>query len=191
MHSNRVLFGVGLALLALPGLATAAPPVFGGQRVPQLAAQADACPALFGDQQVRSHNSARRAHTLDWVDEDEDGVTVAHTNGRWKEPVRLRVRGVQLVSLRSKRAVVQISPTLAAAAGCQPGNYEVQVDDALTANTRVLAVLNSSVLVEHRGRLGFIAIRGTDSPRWLLAWRMNGEVRPSPVYLLSRSPIYY
>jgi len=190
MHSPSVLFGVGLALAALPGPATAAPPVFGGQRVPHVAGRAEACPALFGDQQVRSDNSARRARTLDWVDEEEDGVTVAHTNGRWKEPIRLRVRGVQLVSVRSNRAVVQISPTLAAAAGCQPGDYQVRVDDALTANTRVLAVLSHSVLVEHRGRLGFIAPRGTDSPRWLLAWRMNGEVRPTPAHLLYRSPIY-
>jgi hypothetical protein len=164
-----------MCALLVPAGALAAPPVAGGRRVSTQTPlmSAGACTGLFGDARSRAWNAGRRAALLDFIDEDESGVTVAHANGWWEEPRRLRLDGMRLRSIERGAAVVELSGALARTCKCRPGRYRLKTDDLLAARTRILGVLGSGILVEHRGRLGFI---GGRSPRWLMAWRMRGEV---------------
>jgi hypothetical protein len=145
--------------------------------------RAQRCAALFGDHELRARYSSQRARRLDWVHEDENGVTVAHMEESWEEPVRLKLRGVRFVGVRGSTALFQVDPKMAGAVGCQGGIYALGIDHALGRHVRVLAVLRRGVLVEHHGQLGFIAAQGVRDPRWLVAWRLRAEVP------LARGPV--
>jgi hypothetical protein len=172
MNGRRTVWVVMCALL-VPAGALAAPPINGGSRAPAEPMSASACTGLFGDERVRAWNASRRGALLDFIDEDESGVTVAHGSSRWEEPGRLRLEGMRLRAVQRGAAVVELSSELARSSKCLPGRYRLKTDDLLAARTRILGVLANGILVEHRGRLGFI---GGRTPRWLMAWRMQGEV---------------
>lgn len=138
-----------------------------------------ACPALFGDTHTRDQNAADRLRRLDFVAEEDAGTTIAHRAGHWREPARLKLRGLRLVRTRpGQAAVFQVSEGLARSTGCSDGTYAVGTDAALGGRARVLAILKGGVLVEHGLRLGFIALPQTEPPRWLLAWRPRILVKP-------------
>jgi hypothetical protein len=163
-----------LLILGVCGPARARPPV-SATGIEALGARS--CKALFGDRQLRAKHAKQRAKQLDWVREDEDGVTVAHMEEGWgEEPVRLTVRGTRLAGVRGSTALFQLSAARAAAVGCPAGTYALGVDHALGRHVQILAVLSRGVLVEHRGQLGFISAPGVRDPRWLVAWRLRAEV---------------
>jgi hypothetical protein len=165
--------------------------------LPALAREAAVCPAFFGDSSAKARNAMLRAKWLDWVDEDGDGVTIAHAQERWAEPLPTRVRGVQLVRIVRREtglaAELILSPDLAGSAHCPLGPYQVSIDDSLVGWGRVLAVLHQGLLAEHQGQLRFLALPAAEPPRWLLAWHMrailpagtlgNGEEGSSMGYL--------
>jgi len=86
--------------------------------------------------------------------------------------------------------VFQVSGEAASAGRCRAGRYVVGVDSALSRHTRVLAVLSHVVLVEHRGKLAYVASTSAPTPSWLLAWRMQGEM-PSGGASPTSSPVLY
>ena len=182
MHHRNTLVVLGLGLL-VAGPALAAPPA-AADRSP-----ASQCPALFGGEQNHQRNAARRQRLVDWIEEDEDGVTIVHTSHAWrKDPYPLHLRGLRLVRVAGGQATFELDAAAAAHTGCRAGVYRLGVDSSLSRRTRVLAVLSSVVLVEHHGRLAFIAPAGADVPgRWLLAWRMDGELPPGVGSLIAPS----
>ena len=170
----HIRFAALLVLLAARPV-SAAPPVEGDSRATPGAPQH--CPVLFGDGETLAYNATFRARRIDWIDEDDGGVTIVHTSQRWgAEPYRLRIRGLKLVRVRDGAAVFEMSPAVAARTGCVAGSYRVAADSVLSRRTRILAVLSHVVLVEHRGRLAYIAPTSVSAPRWLMAWRMEGEL---------------
>jgi hypothetical protein len=138
------------------------------------------CAALFGDLRARQENARARSKRLDWVDEEQSGVTIAHAAEEWEDPITLELGGLRLVGTRGRAAMFQVTAALAASTGCPAGVHQVHVDARLAAWTRVLAVLQRGVLVDHRGRLGFIRAPHAGEPRWLLAWRMRASLPPPP-----------
>ena len=153
-------------------------------------ARADSCPAVFGNSQVHSANASRRQGELDWVEEDETGVTIVHGNQRWDDPFRLSIQGVRLVRVSAGSAVFELTAQVADRVKCRPGQYMLQVDHRVSRRTRILALLQHGVLVEHRGRLAFISSASVASPRWLVAWRMPGEIPSAQTMMDSIRSIY-
>lgn len=149
--------------------------------------RAQRCAALFGDHELRARHASQRAKRLDWVHEDENGVTVAHMEEQWEEPVRLNLRGARFVGVHVRNqgstALFRVSSGMAGAVGCPAGTYALGIDHALGRHVRILAVLRRGVLVEHHGQLGFITAPGVRDPRWLVAWRLRVEVP------LARGPV--
>lgn len=183
---HRTYVTVVAAGLLLAGAAVAAPPAGGGAGAPQT------CPGLFGGQALQERNAARRQQAIDWIDEDESGVTIAHTRTGWgDEPFRLTIRGLRLLGVQGGTAVFQVSGEAASAGHCRPGRYVVGVDSSLSRHTRVLAVLSHVVLVEHRGKLAFVAPASAPIPGWLLAWRMQGEMPSDGNASPTSSPVIY
>jgi len=177
---------IAVASLLLSGAALAAPPAGGGSLATQ------SCPGLFGDQALQQRNAARRQHNIDWVEEDESGVTIAHTRTGWgDEPFRLSIRGLRLLGVQGGSAVFQVSGEAASAGHCRPGRYVVGVDSSLSRHTRVLAVLSRGLLVEHRGKLAYVAPPSAAAPVWLLAWRMEGEIASNGSSSPTSSPVIY
>jgi len=140
---------------------------------------ASACAALFGADATRASNARARAR-IDWIDQDEDGVTIAHTHGSWDEPAALTIRGVHLQAVEGASAEVSLDPSTAAALGCLAGRYSLRADDSIGRWSRILAVLQQGVLVEHRGRLRYIRAPRSASPRFVMGWHLPGELRPDP-----------
>jgi hypothetical protein len=180
-----------VGLIAAPVSTT---PLVAQGGAPRLQA-ASACKALFGARASRAHNAKHRAAHLDWIEEDETGVTVAHTHPGWEAPTQLRVRGVRLVVVQGRSAVFELASTQAAALGCKPGRFNLRADDSIGGLSRIIAVRARGVLVEGGGALRFISAPGQRSPRFVLGWRLPGEVQgaaasPSPrVYNLRSSRI--
>jgi hypothetical protein len=160
-----------LAIVALLLLAGA--PALGQPR-----AAAD-CPALFGNARTRAIGAARRAKNIEFIDEDASGVTLAHSSEDWDEPWSLQLVGLELVALKGEVALFEATPSLAKSVGCSAGRYRVTVDDALSRDARVLAVLRESVLVEMRGALRYVLLRGAEHPEWLVAYRLPGTLGPT------------
>lgn len=165
------------ALLLLGGRAAAEP---GGP------ASSRACPALFGDGTVRRENRDHRRRDLHWVHQEPDGITVAHSSDDWRAPVELAIKGLALVETaaevkagrKGRHAVLEVSPRIASVVGCPAGRYRLTLDDGITPASRVLAVLHGLLLLEHDGRLAFLAAPGVSRPRWLMAWRVRASLRP-------------
>ncbi len=182
---SRALVGVlAAALVGLSAASTSAMPLAAQGGEPRLQA-ASACKALFGASASRTRNARHRAALLDWIAEDEAGVTVAHTHPRWEEPTKLRVQGVRLVGVQGTSAVFELDANQAAALGCKPGRFHLRADDNIGGRSRIIAVLSRGVLVEWGGALRFIATPGQRSPRFVMGWRLPGEVKsgaasPSP-----------
>jgi hypothetical protein len=179
---------VGALTVALTGLIaapTSAMPLATQGGAPRLQA-ASACKALFGASASRARNARHRAARLDWIEEDEAGVTVAHTHPGWEEPTQLRVQGVRLVGVQGQSAVFELNAVQGALLGCKPGRFHLRADDSIGRRSRIIAVLASGVLVEWGGALRFISAPGQRSPRFVMGWRLPGEVQggatasPSP-----------
>jgi hypothetical protein len=146
---------------------------------PALAASlrpAAACPALFGTARERSQ-AARGKQRLYWVHEETEGITVAHSSDQWTEPVELELQGVRLLGGGREQASVRISPALGKSLGCAAGDYGVARHDRIGAGARVLAVLQSGVLLERSGALVFLRAPTTREARWLMAWSAPGTVK--------------
>jgi hypothetical protein len=148
---------------------------------------AEECPALFGSTSVRRGNRDYRRHNLHWVQQEAAGITVAHSKDDWDTPVPLAITGLALVRTAGSKAELELSPRTAALVGCAAGRYRVMVDDGVSPNLRVLAILRGVMLLDQRGRLAFVSAPGEASPRWLMAWRVRGIVthgssarRPAP-----------
>jgi hypothetical protein len=135
----------------------------------------DARPGCFGSAESRKENAASRQRVLDFVDEDEGGVTVAHASLTWEEPRLLRLSGIELLRIKPASATIAVSKIK----GCA-GSHALRVDDALPGGIRVLALLPrwSGVLLERRGELLYLRTRGARLPRWLMAWRVDGSLPP-------------
>jgi hypothetical protein len=139
------------------------------------------CPALFGNEAVRRGNRDYRHRYLHWIEQEPAGITVAHSKDDWDTPVQIRVNDVALVetaaSATGRRAVLEVAPRTASIVGCAAGRYQVAMDDGISPGSRVLAVLRGLLLLDHHGRLAFMAEPGATAPRWLVAWRVRGVVR--------------
>jgi hypothetical protein len=170
---------LALVCTALPGVARAETLV-GAVAATAARPGEQQCAALFGDVAARRANAALRARNLDWIDEEQSGVTIAHAAEGWEEPTRIEVKGLRLLRTRPDAGIaeVQLSSSAARTAGCAAVTYLVGVDAALGFQARVLAILRHGVLVERRGQLVFLSSRGVPPPRWLLAWRMRATLRP-------------
>jgi len=170
-----------VALLALPASAIASGLAPAPSRSPARTRSAIHCAALFGDARAQAGNASARAHRLDWVDEEASGITLAHSHPGWGDPVRLQLRGLELrriePSAGQASAIFDLSPAVARTVGCPAGEYALALDHELMPSMRILAILQRGVLVEHRGGLGFVALPGTELPRWFVAWRMRATVR--------------
>lgn len=169
--------------LALPATSLARlPPIRSHSPAVAARPKARACSPLFGDARARTRNQRLRQSALDWVQEEDSGVTIAHTRESWGEPVAMLLRGVRLVRIvgqrDQRRAEVALAPGLAREVGCAAGRYTIGVDALVGKGTRVLEVLDSGLLVERRGVLGHVARPGAVRPRWLLAWRVRAELPP-------------
>lgn len=134
------------------------------------------CPALFGRAERRAEN-ARARQRIYWVQEQVEGITIAHSSELWSEPVEVSVRGLQLVGARPGLGVVRVSASLGAALRCPAGEYAVGQDDEVGRGGRVLAVLQAGLLLERAGHLAYLRAPGVSSPQWLMAWSAPGNVR--------------
>jgi hypothetical protein len=169
-----------IALFLVTGTRAAAQQVRAGAQQVRAGAQqvraGGSCRALFGDARTRARNAAHRTETIEFIEEDASGVTLAHASDRWEEPWSLQLTGLELVAIEGESALFEVKPGLASSVGCSAGTYRVTVDDALSRDTHVLAVLRQAVLVELRGTLRYILLPGAEYPLWLVAWRLPGVI---------------
>ncbi len=137
------------------------------------------CPLLFGVQRSHDRNRTARKKHLDSILEGEHAVNLTHTGG-WRRPERIRFQGLELMATAATdeaepRALVEVVD-LPAGLRCPPGLYELRVDNSIGGETRVLAILDDSVLLEHRDQLRFLKVSRTSSPVWRMIWRSTWTV---------------
>ncbi|MEM1024261.1 MAG: hypothetical protein AAGD10_01545 [Myxococcota bacterium] len=133
------------------------------------------CDRLFGDVEQRAENELSRARRLVMVREGPSYIDVVQTGG-WDDPTEIAIRGLSVVetSIGEGTAVIQVLPELGF---CEPGEYEVHVDDAIGSSGRILAVFDSVVMIEHEGALRFLRLQGSGArPVFKVSWQSRFAV---------------
>lgn len=131
------------------------------------------CEALLGDAQARTGNAQRREATLEEVDRGPHAIDIVHS-GDWVEPRPIDFR--ELEDLQT--VVVDECAPLAFAdltierlrLDCPAGPYRLEVDDSLGPTTRIVAILDQIVLVEHNDELRYLATEDAAEPVWRMIW---------------------
>lgn len=193
MDMEKTVCTLIIAALVVPAASLASPPPGDSSRTAPVAiATAATCPALFGSAAIQHRNTTWRARHLDWIEEEDSGVTVAHVHALWSDPVAIAPAGLTVVAIRRLRgknaAIIQLSRELRRSLHCAAGPYLVKADVMLGLRLRILHVLQTGVLVEAGGRLAFIAARGALAPRWLMGWSMRNKHRRTHARLIRRAP---
>lgn len=175
-----------LLLLPVPSLTTSQGDDAGSDEVEVRSAAG--CPRLFGEERAHEANEARRTRHLHNVRITAERVEIVHSMGRWGEPRRLRMRGLELMGVElpdpdpvsppspgDRVAVVEVGEALADL--CPPGVYALTVDDALGTSGQVLAIDDRGVLVESAGALAFLPWEGHPLPKRVrMIWRSHYDV---------------
>ena len=131
------------------------------------------CDRLFGTESDRERNEAERKRRLVLIEDGPSYIDVVQTGG-WREPREIAYRGLALKDTvvdedETDFAVLEVEPTLGF---CDPGEYEVEVDDSIGAEGRVLAILPGIVVVQHGDALRYLrseTYRGR--PTFKVSWR--------------------
>jgi hypothetical protein len=168
MNTRFHLLASWFVLIATP----AASPGAGTENAPIL--PASQCPQVFGDGLSQERNRQLRTRALEKVTPGKHMINLLHT-GKWRPPSQIRFQGLVLRTTTSakpgdSRALVEIGQ-LPGGLECTPGTYELKVDDSIGGQGHVLAILDNSVLLEHKGELRFWKIANTESPVFRMIWR--------------------
>jgi len=131
------------------------------------------CDRLFGTQEAREDNRQAREGRLVLVEDGPSYIDVVQTGG-WSEPTEIAYRGLELRETTTGEdgqplAVMEVDASLGF---CEPGEYEVEVDDSLGDQGRILAILPGLMVVEHGDRLRYVrseTYRGR--PAFKVSWR--------------------
>lgn len=133
------------------------------------------CAALFGDENSVEENRAYREAHLNFVLDGDPYVTLVQFHD-WDEPARTKLEGIELLDSTSAGARIEVR---LGAESCPDGTYLLSVDDAIGENLRVLALLESAVLIDHEGELVYVAVDGQGPIEWEMVWSSRYYLRPS------------
>ncbi len=137
------------------------------------------CPLLFGSPaSIERNKKARTAH-LEAVAAGEHMINLTHT-GPWQKPTIMRLQGVELVATAGvdgddPSALVEVGE-LPAGIGCEPGLYELKVDNSIGGQAHILAIVEGAVLLEYSGDLRFIQTREAAMPMFRMIWRSTWTI---------------
>lgn len=131
------------------------------------------CDRLFGTVEDQEQNQTERTKRLILVEEGPSYIDVVQTGG-FGEPTEIAYRGLTLRETTTNEdgepvAVFEVDEELGF---CEAGEYEVEVDDSLGAEGRILAILPELVLVQHGDALRYLRsadLRGR--PTFKVSWR--------------------
>jgi hypothetical protein len=141
---------------------------------------ADDCSTIFGDASSRAEHRAHRREALKFIDVSSYLISIVHT-ADWSEPKIISFAGVELIGTEvdagPARAFVEVDPELGGF-GCEPGVYVLRVDDELGADSSVLAILESAVLIEHQNVLRFIPTPSVQPPSFSMVWESTFSMNP-------------
>jgi len=172
-----------LTALWLPAAAAAEPASEASTLAPEAAeptqpaadAEDPECDRLFGDSERQAENEESRRQRLVMVRQGPSYIDIVQTGG-WDEPEEMAIRGLEVLETLADEgtAVVRVDKSLGF---CEPGEYEVEVDDALGARGRILAVFDDVVLVEHEEGLRYLRGRDMGSrPVFKVSWQSRFAV---------------
>ncbi len=128
------------------------------------------CRLVFGSKRTHRTNREQRKANLSWVERTGNVIDVTHST-RWRQPFYLEFRGLELVETEMEDGERVGFVHLEDAQNCPSGLYPVRIDDNLGEDARVLAVLPDTLLVEFRGRLGYLLTADAATPQWRMVWR--------------------
>ncbi len=147
---------------------------------------ASSCPALFGTAGSRAENVKDRTRYLELVEPIEDVINLTYS-GPWREPIPVRFKGITMTASLgiggdSPSAILEISD-MPPGVSCEPGLYEIHVDDSLGSDAHVLAIVKNAVLFERDGQLFYLTARMAQEPIfrmiWRSTWTISGEQQKS------------
>lgn len=140
-------------------------------------ADAASCPAVFGGPDAHTANRLRRERLVELI-EIGDGELVLMQTGDWSEPTPIRFSGVDLIEAHPTDQAATIALDLEGV--CQ-GTYRVPRDGEIGPNTKILAVVEDAVVVDHEGALRILSA-GNEPVHleavWRSPWTMSVRAAP-------------
>ncbi len=143
---------------------------------------------LFGTDDDRATNASTREYQLRMVRPGTHYIDIVQT-GSWGEPTEVSFMGFELLDTSvdsdgEPYATVTIDDALGV---CEPGEYELVVDDDLGPHARVLAVFDGIVLLELHGDLRYLrADFVRKRPVFKMSWQSSYSM-PAPSSGASKS----
>ncbi|MGF1508681.1 MAG: hypothetical protein ACFB9M_04165 [Myxococcota bacterium] len=140
------------------------------------------CDALFGDPDVERANETRRRRRLRFTQAGPAYIDIVHIGG-WSQPQEIAIRGLTLVDTGfdedgAPEALVEVEEELGF---CEAGTYAIQVDDAIGARGRVLAIYDDVVLLEHDQDLRYVRAQSyVGRPVFKLSWQSSFAIETAP-----------
>ncbi len=177
MANPTILFALWLPAATAGPTQEAPPPAPEPAEPTQSAVDAEdpECDRLFGDAERRAENEQSREQRLVMVREGPSYIDIVQTGG-WNVPEEMAIRGLEVLQTSADEgtAVFRVDENLGF---CEPGEYEVEVDDAVGARGQILGVFDDVVLLEHGERLRYL--RGRDMgkrPVFKVSWQSRFAV---------------
>ncbi len=149
---------------------------------------AQECPGMFGSQSVWDDNEAKRKKNLVRAYGANGRYTVMHKARSWGQPVRFRIRGLDLEDVEidedgHRSVLLEVSEDVADLFGCEAGLYELERDNSLLRDTSVLKILDDAVLLDYQGHLVYLPVHDWDDPSFRLVWQSRWAIpRPREEY---------
>lgn len=168
---QRSVWSLSLICCA-PALAEEPAPLEAPAPAAEPAEEGASCPALFGDEQLRAESEAWRKERLLSVEREEGVIEIVHSVPQWNEPVARTAPGMTVVAVDPATGTARVAVHDRWSRWCRPGVYRVRLDDALGANSQVLAVLDEGLLASHPEGLMLLPAEGAArATKFRMIWR--------------------
>lgn len=139
-----------------------------------------ACPLVFGDPSVIEANEADREAVLNFVLDLGSTVVIDHSGG-WSAPKPVAFRGIDLIdtaTIAGAEVAHVFFDAEAEEVPCESGAYELQVDDAMGEDARIVSIVDGILLLEVDGELRYLAQKDASIPRWRVTWSSRYSMAP-------------
>lgn len=138
------------------------------------------CSVLFGSEADMMNNKNNRKNSLISFSGKKNQYTIMHQTRNWQVPILLQIPGLKLSQIidsgDQSYAQIKISNKVAKKHGCPAGIYKIKQDGKLLPNLKVLAISNNLMLLQYKGKLGYLPLNQETNPTFRMVWQSPWQI---------------
>lgn len=138
------------------------------------------CSLLFGNDADMMDNKNTRKNSLISFSGKKNQYTIIHQTRKWRAPILLHIPGLKLRQIvysgDQSYAQIKISGKIAEKYGCPAGIYKIKLDGKLLPKLKVLAITDNLMLLQYKGRLGYLPLNSELNPTFRMVWQSPWQI---------------